>query len=78
MPITLPEYIAILQKILAEHGPLPVEKWMPSKGRHPAPAPIVAHRRRYGTRRAGEAQVPAFYHPEHDTQAQKGEAVVRI
>ena len=34
-------YIEMLQELIAEHGDLEVEKWMPAKGRHEAPAPTL-------------------------------------
>ena len=68
------DYIAELQSIAAQHGNIPVEKWLPAKGRHGAPAPRIAYRRNYPR---GQQRTPAFWN-EHDTEAQRGEMVVRI
>lgn len=72
-------YIEMLQELIAEHGDLEVEKWMPAKGRHEAPAPHLAFRRKYATRRDHTAGgVGSFYHPETDASTQKGDPVIRI
>lgn len=76
--MTLLEYVRHCQRLLDEHGPdLEVEKWLPSMGRHTAPAPVLAYRRVYPARRLGEAQVPQFYN-HNDNEVQKGEPVIRV
>lgn len=72
--MTLGDYIKHLQDLAVVHGTmLDVEKWMPSKGRHEAPVPVLSYVRKY--ERGG---VPAFYHPPSDTPAQKGAPVIRV
>lgn len=72
--MTLGDYIKALQAIEAAEGPLvSVEKWMPAKGRHEAPPPVLANARRYERGRA-----PAFYSEGHDNPTQKGQVVVRV
>ena len=71
---TLRDYIAALEDLERKHGPLvSVEKWMPAKGRHEAPFPVLAFKRRYDARNG----VPAFYH-ESDNPVQKGDVVIRV
>lgn len=71
---TLREYINHLQALESEHGPLlQVEKWMPAKGRHPAPRPTLSYARTYPSR----GGMPAFYH-ESDNPVQKGSPVIRV
>lgn len=71
----LDDYIAMLQLLrkTAGRGDIEVEKWMPTKGRHTAPLPALAHARKF--ERGG---VPAFYNPPHDNEVQKAHLVVRI
>lgn len=71
---SLADYIQELQLILQTHGNLPVEKWLPARGRHGAPTPQIAYRRNYPR---GQQKTPAFWN-QHDTEAQRGEPVVRI
>ena len=72
-------YIEMLQELIAEHGDLEVEKWMPAKGRHEAPAPKLAHRRRYAAPRdVHTGGVGSFFHEASDTEAQRGDPVIRV
>jgi len=72
-------YVEMLQELIAQHGDLEVEKWMPAKGRHEAPAPFLAYRRKYAASRDHAAGgVGSFYHPETDTPSQKGDPVIRV
>lgn len=72
-------YIEMLQELIAEHGDLEVEKWMPAKGRHEAPPPFLAHRRKYATNCVIAAGgIGSFYHPETDAPTQKGDPVIRV
>lgn len=76
---TLSEYIVELQKLEREgHGNLPVQKWMPAKGRHNAPAPVVAFTRVWPAKRGTEDPSPQFFNEENDTPAQRGDPVIRI
>jgi hypothetical protein len=75
----LSQYIATLEALRQEHGDLEVEKWMPAKGRHEAPDPVLAFRRRFATTRDTQAGgVGSFYQPDHDNLTQKGDPVVRV
>lgn len=70
----LHEYIAALQALEVENGGMvEVEKWMPAKGRHSAPTPVLTYARKY--ERAG---LPQFYNPTYDNAVQKGDTVIRI
>ena len=72
---TLREYIDALEALEREHGPLiSVEKWMPAKGRHEAPLPVLAFARKYDRAERGAS----FYHEPTDTLAQKGQPVIRV
>lgn len=74
---TLCEYIAALQALEREHGPLiSVEKWMPSKGRHVAPTPVLAFARKHSSIRGKE--LPFFFHEDTDTLASKGQPIIRV
>lgn len=74
---TLREYIDALEALEREHGPLiSVEKWMPAKGRHDAPIPVLAFVRKHTTIRG--VGIPFFYHEPTDTLAQKGQALIRV
>lgn len=66
------KYLELLRKTLGR-GDVEVEKWMPAKGRHAAPAPAIAYARRHQ-----RGDVPAFYNPPHDNEVQKAHAVIRI
>lgn len=73
------DYIEVIKELVAQHGNLEIEKWMPAKGRHEAPAPFLAHRRKYATNRDHAAGgVGSFYHPETDALTQKGDPVIRV
>lgn len=77
--MTLSEYIVRLQELEARHGGnLPVQKWMPAKGRHDAPTPMLANARTYPAKRGSEVPIMAFFNEEHDTPAQRGDPVIRI
>lgn len=77
--ITLGDYIALLQSLANTGVPLdtPVQKWLPARGRHDAPAPGVAF--------VWEKDVKGvkLHHPlrfweEHDGADQKGPLVIRV
>lgn len=81
--ITLDQYIEELVQLRARNpgsGSWPVEKWMPSKGRHTAPLPTVAYRAasRVGWGPRGALLLPAFWQPGHDRPEDKGDAVIRV
>ena len=74
---TLREYIDALEALEREHGPLiSVEKWMPAKGRHEAPIPVLAFVRKHTTIRG--VGIPFFYHEPADGLASKGQPVIRV
>jgi hypothetical protein len=75
----LDTYIKRLQELRAEHGNLPVEKWMPAKGRHSAPLPELAYQRRYDKPKgcSGGELVGQFYHCD-DNPVQKGAPTIRV
>lgn len=76
---SLDEYIAMLQKLRAEHGGvLRVQKWLPSSGRMGAPDPKLAFKRAYDTKRLGDVKAPQFYNERYDNPVQKGDAVIRV
>ena len=71
-------YIELLQELIAEHGDIEVEKWMPAKGRHEAPTPTLAHARKFVTHRDQHmGGIGSFYH-ETDNPNQKGAPVIRV
>ena len=76
---TLDEYIAKLCKLRELHGgSIEVEKWLPAKGRHPAPDPQLAYKRRYNKKGSSEeCGIPQFYHVD-DNDVQRGDPVIRI
>jgi len=77
--LTLDEYIAHLCKLRDEHGgQLEVQKWLPAKGRHAAPVPVIAYKRTYDKKGSAGEVSPQFYNKEHDNPVQRGEPVVRI
>lgn len=81
--VTLDQYIEELIQLRAQHpgsGSWPVEKWMPSKGRHTAPLPAIAYRlaRRICHGQRVMMQPPAFWQPGHDRPEDQGDAVIRI
>ena len=72
-------YAKMILELVAKHGDVEVEKWTPAKGRHEAPEPTLAFRRRYATSRdAAVGGVGSFYHAGSDTPAQKGDPVIRV
>jgi len=75
----LDTYIKRLQELRVEHGNLPVEKWMPAKGRHNAPMPELAYQRLYDKKsgRGSEELVKQFYHCD-DNPVQKGAPTIRV
>lgn len=71
-------YIEMMQELIRQHGDLEVEKWMPAKGRHEAPAPTLAHVRKFVTHRDHHmGGIGSFYHPT-DNPNQKGDPVIRV
>lgn len=71
-------YIQLIQELIAAHGDIEVEKWMPAKGRHEAPAPALAFTRKFTTHRDHHmGGIGSFYH-DTDNPNQKGDPVIRI
>lgn len=71
-------YVQLLQELIAQRGDVEVEKWMPAKGRHEAPAPVLAHTRKFVTHRDHHmGGIGSFYH-ETDNPNQKGDPVIRV
>lgn len=72
------DYIEVIKELVAQHGNLEIEKWMPAKGRHEAPAPTLAHTRKFVTHRDHHlGAIGSFYH-ETDNPNQKGDPVIRV
>lgn len=70
--MNLIEYAAIINRLVAEgHGHKEVKKWLPSRGAHLAPPPVVA---RVIQKRAGEEQFVAL-EDEHRWPADEDLAV---
>jgi hypothetical protein len=81
--VTLNQYIEELVKLRDANpgsGHWPVEKWLPSKGRHTAPLPQVAHRLARSILGGQRTMMlpTAFWQPGHDRPEDRGEAVVRV
>lgn len=81
--VTLDQYIDGLIKLRAANpgsGSLPVEKWLPSKGRHAAPLPVIAYRlaRKILNGQRTMMLPTAFWQEGHDKPEDRGEAVIRI
>mgnify|MGYP001561854595 CR=1 FL=1 len=75
--LTLDAYIEELLKLRSQHGgTLRVQKWMPAKGRHGAPIPVLAHERTYD--KHPDHGGAAFFNAEHDNPVQKGDPVIRV
>lgn len=71
-------YIQLIQELIAQHGDIEVEKWMPAKGRHEAPTPVIAFTRKFITHRDHHmGGIGSFYH-ETDNPNQKGDPVIRV
>ena len=82
-PVTLDEYIAQLQALQKEYGgDLLVQKWQPSKGRHNAPRPKIAHEVVYEFSAGGKVKtalrIPQFWDGRYDPENKRGARVVRI
>jgi hypothetical protein len=81
--VTLDQYIEELIKLRAENpgsGQWPVEKWLPSRGRHPAPLPQPAFRLARKILQGQRTMMlpTAFWQAGHDRPEDRGGAVVRV
>lgn len=77
------QYAQLILDLVAKHGDKEVEKWTPSKGRHTAPAMVLAYRMtgldgpRGGVGRTDPNALAGFWSP-HDNPKLKGEEVFRV
>lgn len=76
---TLEQYIDDLLRIkdrLPEAAKFPVEKWLPSHGRHRTSAPVIAYRLKKPDSKAPLTR-SAFW-TQYDRPEEKGEPVIRV
>lgn len=81
--VTLDQYIEELVKLRDANpgsGSWPVEKWLPSKGRHAATLPVVAFRleKKILGGRCTITRPPAFWQADYDKLEDRGEPVIRV
>lgn len=70
------EYLAVLQRLIQEHGDLPMQKWTGALGRHDAQGPVVAFER-VEDPKGGRPPMSGFWHPT-DPAWRKGDKVFRV
>jgi hypothetical protein len=79
--ITAEEYVAELQRLIAEHGPgLIVKKWMPARGVHNAALPRLGHTVVKPVMK-GVRQIPqqtTFFQEGYNAADERGVPVIRV
>lgn len=77
--LTLDEYIHLLTRLRDTYGgDIRVQKWTAAKGRHGAPAPVIAHVKVMSIPGNYPMVPAAFYQEGYDDPKHQGPQVVRV
>lgn len=77
--VTLDEYMAALARLREQvGGQVLVQKWMPSKGRHHAPMPHIAHGKVLDGQKVKGVPIAGQFWQTQDGPSCKGPLVIRV